>query len=380
MKKNFLILLAGMFGVATAQVPTGYYDGTAGLTGSALKTKLSTIITNGHRDMGYGSGSTGLWKAYQTTDRDIYYEKDNTILDMYSENPAANPVPGVSNDPYEFKYGQVSAGGNQCGSTNQNNEGFCYNREHSLPKSFFGGQSAVPMANDANFVIPTDYFVNSKRGNLNYGEVGTASQTFLNGTKIGSSKVDGFFGTVFEPINEFKGDMARMHLYFITRYENQLNDFYNLNVTGNPFDGTKFPGFQSWYINMLLRWSAQDPVSQKEIDRNNAVYVYQGNRNPFIDHPEWITSIWGPALSIDDASFSKNLQIAPNPVRGNVITVTGNKDLKKFPKAFIYNLVGQNVQTIDNPFQSGNTITLKNLPKGIYILKTGELNTKFIVE
>jgi len=380
MKKSILILFVGIFGFANAQIPTGYYDGTSGLTGAALKTKLSQVITSGHRDMGYGSGSTGLWKAYQTTDRDKYYENNNTILDMYSENPTQNATPGVSNDPYEFNFGQVSAGGNQCGSTNQNVEGFCYNREHSLPKSFFGGQNAVPMANDANFVIPTDYFVNSKRGNMNYGEVSSASQTFLNGTKIGPSNVPGFFGTVFEPINEFKGDMARMHLYFITRYENNLSAFYNLNVSGNPFDGGKFPGFQSWYINMLLKWSAQDPVSQKEIDRNNAVYVYQGNRNPFIDHPEWVTSIWGPALAIDDASFSKNLKIAPNPVRGNIIQVTGDKDLKKFNKAMIYNMVGQNVQTIENPFQNGNTITLNNLPKGVYILKTGELNTKFIIE
>ena len=171
-----------------------------------------------------------------------------------------------------------------------------------------------------------------------------------------------------------------MHLYFITRYENNLSDFYNLNVSGSPFDGNKFPGFQSWYINMLLRWSAQDPVSQKEIDRNNAVYVYQKNRNPFIDHPEWITAIWGSALSIDDASFSKNLTIAPNPVKGNIINITGDQDLKQFKKVFIYNTVGQNVQTIENPFQNGNTITLKNLPKGVYILKTGELNTKFIVD
>ncbi|ROI14634.1 endonuclease [Epilithonimonas hominis] len=379
MKKSLLLLLAGISGLLSAQIPTGYYDSANGLTGSALKTQLRQIITNGHQDMGYGSGSTGLWKAFQTTDRDKYYENDNTILDMYSENPAAN-TPGVSNDPYQFNFGQVSAGGNQCGSTNQNNEGFCYNREHSLPKSFFGGQNATPMANDANFVIPTDYYVNSKRGNYNYGEVGTASQTFLNGTKIGSSKTPGFFGTVFEPINEFKGDMARMHLYFITRYENNLSDFYNLNVSGSPFDGNKFPGFQSWYINMLLRWSAQDPVSQKEIDRNNAVYVYQKNRNPFIDHPEWITAIWGSALSIDDASFSKNLTIAPNPVKGNIINITGDQDLKQFKKVFIYNTVGQNVQTIENPFQNGNTITLKNLPKGVYILKTGELNTKFIVD
>ncbi len=147
------------------------------------------------------------------------------------------------------------------------------------------------------------------------------------------------------------------------------------------YDGSKTKVFAEPFLAMLLKWNQQDPVSQKEIDRNNAVFAYQGNRNPYIDHPEWVTTIWGAApLAVDDASFSKNLTIAPNPVKGNTIVVNGDKDLKQFKKAMIYNMVGQNVQTIENPFQNGNTITLNNLPKGIYILKTGELNTKFIVE
>lgn len=129
-----------------AQIPTGYYDNTSGLTGAALKTKLSQIITNGHRDMGYGSGTGGLWTAYFTTDVDNYYEKDGTVLDMYSENPAKNN-PGISNDAYQYKLGQVTAGGNQCGN-GKNYENSCYNREHALPKSYFGGINATPMAND----------------------------------------------------------------------------------------------------------------------------------------------------------------------------------------------------------------------------------------
>ena len=112
-----------------------------------------------------------------------------------------------------------------------------------------------------------------------------------------------------------------------------------------------------------------------------SAYSYQKNRNPFIDHPEWVTTIWGSSpLAVDDANFSKNLSIAPNPVKGNVISVSGDKDLKQFKTAMIYNMIGQNVQTIENPFQNGNTIKLNNLPKGVYILKTGELNTKFIID
>ncbi len=378
MKKYILFLCVGLFGLASAQEPTGYYSTASGLTGYALKSKLAQIITAGAKDMGYGSGTGGLWLAYKTTDIDKYYENDGTIIDMYSENPAAN-TPGISNDPYEFKWGQASVGGNQCG--NYNGEGSCYNREHSLPKTYFGGIDAVPMSHDVHFIVPTDGYTNSKRGDYPYGEVSTATWTSKNGTKVGPSKVPGYNGSVFEPINEFKGDFARMALYFVTRYEDKLTSFSQYQTASSPLDGSKNRGLQLWYLNLMLKWSEQDPVSQKEIDRNNASYTFQGNRNPFIDHPEWIEAIWGKSpLAVDDASFSKNLTIAPNPVKGNIISVTGDKDLKKFQKVFIYNMVGQNVQTIENPFQNGNTITLNNLPKGVYILKTGELNTKFIIE
>jgi len=353
MKRFIFTLFVGVFGITNAQIPTGYYDGTTGLTGAALKTKLSQIVTSGHQDRGYN------WTVFSSADRDKYYENDNSVLDVYSENPAGA-------DPYKFT--MVT---NQCGS--YSGEGSCYNREHSIPKSTFN--DATPMHNDYHHLLPTDGYVNGRRSNWPYGEVGTVSWTSKNGSKLGTSKLNGYSGTVFEPINEFKGDIARIYLYFATRYQSQITTF-----TYDMYDGSTFKVFAEPFMSMLLRWHQQDPVSQKEIDRNNAVYNYQGNRNPYVDHPEYVAQIWGTVMAIDDASFSKNLQIAPNPVKGNVITVSGNKDLKQFTKAFIYNMVGQNVQTIENPFQNGNSITLKSLPKGVYILKTGELNTKFIVE
>lgn len=353
MKKSILLLCVGFYGIMNAQIPTGYYDGTTGLTGAALKTKLSQIITSGHQDRGYN------WAVFASADRDKYYENDNSVLDIYSENPTGP-------DPY--KYTIVT---NQCG--NYSGEASCYNREHSIPKSTFDDKT--PMHNDYHHLLPTDGYVNGKRSNWPYGEVGTASWTSKNGSKLGSSSLSGYNGTVFEPINEFKGDVARIYLYFATRYQSLITTFvYDM------YDGSTYKVFAEPFLSMLLKWHQQDPVSQKEIDRNNAVYTYQGNRNPYIDHPEYIASIWGTVMAVDDASFSKNLTIAPNPVKGNVINVSGDKDLKQFKKAFIYNTVGQNVQTIENPFQNGNTITLKNLPKGVYILKTGELNTKFIVD
>ncbi|TDX86787.1 endonuclease [Epilithonimonas xixisoli] len=354
MKKSILLLLVGFSGFMNAQIPTGYYSQTTGLTGFPLKTKLRDIVTNGHQDKNYN------WVVFATADRDKYYENDNSVMDIYSENPTGT-------DPYNYTI--VT---DQCGSSN-GPEGTCYNREHTIPKSTFDDRT--PMHNDYHHLLATDYQVNGKRSNYPYGEVGTASWTSKNGSKLGNSKLNGYGGIVFEPINEFKGDIARIYFYFATRYENEIQSFvYDM------YDGSKTKVFKEPFLNMLLRWHQQDPVSLKEIDRNNAVYNYQKNRNPFVDHPEYIAQIWGTVMAVDDASFSKNLQIAPNPVKGSTITVTGDKDLKQFKKAFIYNTVGQNVQTIENPFQNGNTLTLKNLPKGVYILKTGELNTKFIVD
>lgn len=353
MKKYFFTICVGLFGITNAQIPTGYYDGTDNLTGTALKNKLSEIVARGHKDLGYN------WTVFSSADRDKYYEKDNTLLDIYSENPAGP-------DPYNYN---IPSG--QCGSNN-GPEGTCYNREHTIPQSTFNEK--YPMKSDYHHLLPTDGKVNGIRSNYPYGEVGNASETSKNGSKLGTSKMNGYSGTVFEPIDEFKGDIARIYFYFATRYQSQITTFNYVM-----YDGSTDKVFAEPFRSMLIKWHQQDPVSQKEIDRNNAIAANQGNRNAFVDHPEFIAKIWGTVMAVDDASFSKNLKIAPNPVKGDVIYVTGN-NLKKFSKAMIYNLVGQNVQTIENPFQNGNSIKLNNLPKGIYILKTGDLNTKFVVE
>lgn len=272
MKKLLLFGLITISSLMLAQIPTGYYDGTAGLTGAALKTKLSQIITNGHSDKGYA----GLWTGYKTTDIDKNYENDGSILDMYSENPTGT-------DPYKFT---VST--DQCGSYSI--EGDCYNREHVVPQSLFSKSS--PMVSDIHFIRPTDGKVNGMRSNYPFGTVSSPSFTSKNGSKLGSSSSTGYTGTVFEPINEFKGDIARMVFYFVTRYESRLSGFSSGNMLGN----TTYPGLQTWELNVLLAWAAQDPVSPSEIERNNASYVYQGNRNPYIDHPEWVQAVWGTQI------------------------------------------------------------------------------------
>ena len=293
MKIKTLLIVGLLFSVANifAQIPTGYYDGTVGLTGAALKTKLWEIIKNGHQDKGYD----GLWTAYYTTDRDKYYENDNSLLDMYSEKP-------TSTDSYNF-----TLGSNQCGvGGNYNSEGDCYNREHTIPQSSFN--DGYPMRSDVHHVLPTDGYVNNRRGTYPYGVVASSSWTSTNGSKLGSSAVNGYSGTVFEPIDEFKGDFARIIFYFATRYENIIS-----TVSFPMFGNSAYPGISSWSLPMLLQWHTNDPVSEKEINRNNAAYSFQGNRNPFIDHPEYVNSIWGTTTPDTEA-----------PTTPTNLTVTGS--------------------------------------------------------
>lgn len=281
--------------IVSAQAPAGYYDNAAGLTGAQLKTALKTIITTGHVPKSYGNLLTG----YITTDSDNFYEHDGSVLDIYSENPAGN-------DPYVYQH--ISA--DQCG--NYSGEGSCYNREHVIPQSLFS--SAMPMYSDIHFIRPTDGKVNGMRSNFPFGKVGTATFNSLNGSKLGSSASLNYSGTVFEPIDAFKGDIARMIFYFVTRYETQLSGFNSGNMLGS----TPYPGLQQWELAQLLEWNAQDPVSDVEISRNNASFTYQGNRNPYIDNPAYVNMVWGtPVIDTEAPTAATNL-IAQNPTSSTV--------------------------------------------------------------
>ncbi|MCG8699286.1 MAG: endonuclease [Bacteroidales bacterium] len=279
-----------------------YYESANGKTGYSLKSALHNIIKN-HTSKGYKA----IWSFVKDNDLDNYYEQDSTVLDIYSENSLAA-------DPYNFT--PVT---NQCGNARQ--EGDCYSREHSFPKSWFGGKKE-PMNSDIHHIFPVDQYVNSKRDNFPYGIVGSESYTSYNGSKRGTAlSSTGYDGIVFEPIDEFKGDVARAHLYMATRYENVIASWESLAPGGNEIlNGTSDGVFEDWALDVLLLWHEKDPVSQKEIDRNNAAHAYQGNRNPFVDHPEFAHSIWGysslknalnndsePQLNI--SYFNDNLQI-----------------------------------------------------------------------
>lgn len=296
---TLFLLLAFVGGRLFAQVPSGYYDGATGMTGAELRQALHDIIDD-HTTISYGQ----IWNAFWSTDN----KGDNVVWDMYSDG--AN---------YTYYY---TNGDDQCGS--YDSEGDCYNREHSWPKSWFsGGEDGVP-GRDLHHIFPTDGYVNQGRSNYPFGEVRSSSgvTTYKNGSKLGPCKSDvGYSGTVFEPIDEYKGDFARAYFYMCTRYYGEDSDWGSSGMT------TK-ANLKDWAVTMLLHWSDNDPVSQKEIDRNNAVYDIQGNRNPFIDHPEYAHIIWEPGwmgvtYNIACASVQHGTITAPSSaMEGTIVTLT----------------------------------------------------------
>lgn len=253
-----------------AQIPAGYYDDAIGLEGETLREELFQIIKD-HQTQSY----TSLWQHFYDTDR----KSNGFVWDMYSDQPDGTP-------DYNFTFFD-----DQCGNVSSD-EGFCYNREHSFPKSWFGDQS--PMNSDLFHLYPTDGQVNGRRSNYAFGETDNPSWVSTNGSQRGPSSTPGYTGIVFEPIDAFKGDFARTYFYMITRYKDKVSGWNSPMLSGD--------GYTSWALIMLVAWHQEDPVSPKEIDRNNAVYTIQNNRNPFIDHPEYVESIWGNPAGIEEYS------------------------------------------------------------------------------
>jgi len=333
-----LIVLSTIYGFA--QPPASYYSSATG-TGYQLKTQLHDIIKN-HNEESYSS----LWGLYlHSAYRDLYYENDNTLLDVYSEKP---------NGPDAYSY---TPGDDQCG--NYSGEGVCYNREHVIPQSVFN--QANPMRTDAHHVLPTDGKVNESRSNHPIGKVNVANWTSTNGSKRGTSAVSGYSGTVFEPIDEFKGDFARIFFYFATRYQDKVKN-WNFAM----FNGTSNKVFTDGFLDILLQWHENDPVSQREIAINNRVYQHQGNRNPFIDNPEYVHDIWGHSsvFSIDDNYFA-SISIFPNPSKNQNISISSDKEIQEIK---LINTNGQIIQKIKKTRIQNNTFVLESIPVGFYIL------------
>lgn len=277
----------GTFHYVDVTIPSGYYAAAAGLKGMALLNALHNII-KGHTVVGYSATAT----SFQHTDK----RPDGNVWDVYSDVPGGTP-------PYEFAFGPMGSG---------STEGVAYNREHSFPQSWFGG-SVSPMYSDLWIIYPTDSKVNGMRGNYPYGKVASASWTSLNGTKLGTSASAGYSGTVYEPIDGYKGDLARSQFYVATRY---ITEDSSWPGGGSTSKSQLLP----WAAAQYLAWHEADAVSWKERVRNGAIYEQQHNRNPFVDHPEYAIMIYDSTnvTAVAPAEEPRHTMLAaaqPNPFR-----------------------------------------------------------------
>lgn len=243
-----------------ASVPTGYYYQARGKSKGELKTALSDI-SHPLRVLSYGSGEGATWEGFFKADRNA----DNSVMDNYSTIVR-----------YFNAYNSISE----------------MAIEHSFPKSWWGGHENNAYR-DLFHLYPADSRANSAKNNFPLGEVASSIVYYNTLSTIGSNSFGAVYsGNAFEPADEFKGDFARSYFYISTIYES-LYPLWNSPMLKNEL----YPMWQSWAIDLLLKWHRQDPVSTKELSRNEAIYSIQANRNPFIDHPELAEHIWGNKLN-----------------------------------------------------------------------------------
>ena len=273
-----------------ADMPRDYYPNSLeGKNGAELKTELHNLLKN-HTRLPYGSRDYNqiacTWTVFKKSD----VRPNKKVWDMYSNNS------------YNFPNGAGATKG--------------MNIEHSVPKSWWGAaydETATPLTRfkydgsyDLHHLTPSDADANMAKSNYPLGEVD--SPLFDNGvTKVGTGQANGRATNLFEPADEYKGDFARMYLYFVTCYQ----DYSWKSSALSMFAQNSYPTLNAYGQSLLLKWHRQDPVSQKEIDRNNAVYSFQGNRNPFIDYPNMVEYIWGDSTNYE-FSFSGQSTSAPS--------------------------------------------------------------------
>ncbi|MGE4289524.1 MAG: endonuclease [Salinivirgaceae bacterium] len=292
---SILVFLVINTTIAFNQIPTGYYDGADGLTGTAMESFLREVVTEGYYGISYGDSRYIL----DETDQDPN-NPDNVIL-VY--------------------LGTSVSGTWDAGAT--------WNREHVWPQSLLGvsvDNSSINEGSDLHNLKPANPSENSSRSNDYFDNSRTAD--------------------TYEPRDEVKGDIARILFYMTVRYS-------NLELV-NSAPAT----YQMALLDVLLDWHNEDPVDDFERNRNEVIYSYQNNRNPFIDHPEYVASIWNPT-SVNLAA-KQEIRVYPNPT-SNVLYVDGTKDASYS----IINILGRQVQEGES---GDEAIDVSALPQGKYII------------
>ena len=348
MKRTLLFILCCFFALTiTAKTVTpaaslpAYYEDIQGKSGKSLFDAVQKVTKEGYTSLGYD----GLWGAFKTTDK----KSNGKVWDMYSDC-------------------SWTFGSDQCGS--YSSECDCYNREHSIPKSWFGGSTSGPGC-DIFHLVPTDGKVNGMRSNYAFGEVSSASYTY-DGAKKGSAKSITIIGgntiagntgatiscsgTVFEPRDEYKGDFARGYMGSLLKW---AGDQSFTTGDGSKIFTTSFStgsfGLTKYGVALLMKWHRQDPVSQKEVDRNNGIQQTQGNRNPFIDYPYLAEFIWGEkageSINLNDLITSSDSRFVLGESNGYL---KGGSTVDPETKCTITWLVNGEEYTTGNPTTTVN--------------------------
>lgn len=267
MRKSLLTIMTfGIICGMNAEYKPGYYNNMDGKSKTALKAAAKQCVEK-HTVLEY-------------YDLPNYWQYSDVYPELY--NGQTRWWEMYSNNIYLIQNGQTPKASFSANKMQ---------REHSVPKSWWkhnGDVEYTAAYSDMWNLYPSDGPANQAK--LNYPLGPTRAATYDNGcTKVGPA-MTGYGGgsaNVFEPADEYKGDFARSFFYMATVYDDlpwTINYMYAQNT---------YPTLQPWAFQMLLQWARMDPVSQKEIDRNDAVELSQGNRNPFIDFPELAEYIWG---------------------------------------------------------------------------------------
>ena len=261
--KRFFAAFAALFLVLAAQAQN-YYEPVNNLKGGETLKNALHLLLKKHKVISYGSGATSTWGAFYTTD--VVPGTNNQVADMYSNTVR-----------YFGEKGEAVQG---------------MNIEHSLAKSWWGS-SKVDAYYDLHNLNPSDANANSAKSNYPLAELDKNEKlSFNNGvTFVGMATIDGKKENAYEPCDKYKGDFARVFMYMFTCYQD-----YEYKYTWMNYACSTYPTLKPWAVELLLKWHEQDPVSEKEVARNNAVYAIQGNRNPFIDFPQLAHYVWGDSV------------------------------------------------------------------------------------
>ena len=347
------------YGVVQTNIPQGYYDQANNLSSDELKEALHQIISN-HVVFPYTSNSTDTWDILQESDQDPN-ENNNMILVYTGRSQEKGYRDGSGN------YSQY-----ENGNGNQSNS---WNREHIWPKSHGFPDDNDNAYTDVHNLKPCDRSVNSSRGTKDFDFGGNQHSEASDCLTDSDS---------WEPPDYVKGDIARILFYMVVRYDpgvDHENNTFDLELVDYTTPNNTEPILGK--LSSLLDWHLSDPVDDFEINRNEIIFGFQENRNPFIDHPNLVNYLWGDNIGL---VWNENLAVAENEISKTIIYPNPSSGIINFSSDMqdeiieIFNLNGQNI--LNKIIDSSNSVEL-DLPSGIYFIrcntKSGNYSSKLII-